>query len=184
MGDYQIQYDITRRLEEWRKGNQESFEQLIHFTYPFLLRQSKKIVQRFPNGTRTCPYELLHESFFRLRTVKVSVWQNRMHFYHICSKIMKHVHTDKLRHDNADKRGGNVVFIEYHDERFSSCEKSNLEFHSLLNQLRHHNEYQYEIVRLRYQEGYTVSQVSKILNQSTSNIKCEIAKALAWMKNL
>ena len=174
--------DITCILKKWGKGNKESFEQLITITYPRLLKLSKKIIKSHSGASFLCPHELLHESFFRLRTLEGISWENRRHFYNVTSKLMKHVFLDKLRFIRAEKRGGEFEFVEFNDEVHCDFPVLNSDIGSILNCLGESDKKLQRILYFRYVEGYSVSQIGGLMNYPLSKVKSSMLKALALLR--
>ena len=59
---------------------------------------------------------LLHEAYLRLADQTDLTWRDRSHFFALASVVMRHVLVDRARARLRQKRGGDRVRIELHEE--------------------------------------------------------------------
>jgi hypothetical protein len=79
---------ITQLLRAWNEGDQQALNELIPLVYGELRRIARHQARQLPNQTLQ-PTELIHEAFARLAEGSQIAWQDRVHFFAICSRMMR-----------------------------------------------------------------------------------------------
>ena len=97
-------HEITRLLQEWCAGSHGALDQLLPLVYEELHRAARRQMAREDSGHALRPP--IHEVYLRLVKLPEVDWQNRGHFYAVCSMMMRRILTDLARATGHQKRGG------------------------------------------------------------------------------
>lgn len=103
---------ITALLDAWREGKPGAENALVNEVYPILRNLARAQVRRNGEALTLGATELVHEAYERLNKQQSVDWKNRQHFYAIAATVMRRVAIDYLRERAAEKRGGDVMFID------------------------------------------------------------------------
>jgi len=92
------QRDITRLLQDWRKGDQGALEQLV----PLIGRDLRRIAnQRLGRAGQAdaslTATSLVQEAYIRLLGDQKVDWQGRAHFFALCAEIIRGILVDHAR---------------------------------------------------------------------------------------
>ena len=136
-------------------------------------------IVRERNGRTLQATALVHETFERLIDVDIS-WQNRKHFYLLCSREMRRILIDHARHRNRLKRSPQ----EIHVEAFESETEQNLDWihvDALLNKLNELDEQKSQLFDLHYFGGFGQQEVSDLTKVPLRTVQRELQMAKAWI---
>jgi RNA polymerase sigma factor (TIGR02999 family) len=97
---------VTELLRNWSDGDHQAQEQLFQIVYNELHRQAARYMRREHPGLSLQTTDLIHEAYLRLVDQQTVEWQNRLHFFAIAAKVMRHILVDHARSQQAAKRGG------------------------------------------------------------------------------
>lgn len=178
-----IQGRITELLIDYKKGNQEAYNELFPLVYQQLKYIAQNQLARRPAGRELRKTELIHEVYLKLIDQSRVDWKDRAHFYAAAAKAMRHILVDRFRHQNAQKRGGPESPVPL-DEKYIAIEdypEKLLGLHELMNLLAKVDERMHTIVDLRFFAGMTIEEIAELLNISTSTVDRDWAKARGWL---
>src|SRR5271170_4276233 len=101
---------VTRLLREWGGGNKEALDQLMPVVYQ-QLRKLASICLRSERPDHTLrATALVHEAYIRLVDAEVA-WQDRVHFFAVSARVLRHILVDHAKSGKRQKRGGGVETI-------------------------------------------------------------------------
>ena len=99
-------HEITELLRAWDDGNQEALAKLIPLVHHELKRLARYYMARERLGHTLQTTALINEAYLRLVDLTAAKWQDRAHFFAVCSKLMRQILTDHARSRRYQKRGG------------------------------------------------------------------------------
>jgi RNA polymerase sigma factor (TIGR02999 family) len=176
------QNSITWLLRAWGTGNKEALDQLMPIVYDQLRRLARRCL-REERPDHTLPATaLVNEAYLRL--VKVDVdWQDRVHFFAVSARILRHILVDHAKAHAREKRGGGAQKVTLDEAilvgpRFSA---GILELDLALQRLAAHDRRKGEIVELLCFGGLTYDETALALNISTATVHRELKMAKAWL---
>ena len=100
---------VTDLLAAWRAGDEQAPHALADLVYADLRAMAARSKARMP-GARLQTTELVHDTFLRLLQHPLDAI-DRVHFFRTVALALRQVLVDTIRHDQADKRGGNVFIV-------------------------------------------------------------------------
>jgi RNA polymerase sigma factor (TIGR02999 family) len=175
--------DVTQLLNEWRRGDKTALDTLL----PLIHAELKKIAQRQmrnerPNHTLQAT-ALVNEAYLKLTGNEPLEWNNRAHFFAVCSQVMRHILIDHARAQARDKRGGRAVQVSLNEALMVHEEKSEeiLALDDALKQLETLDPQKSRIVELRYFGGLSLEETAAVLEVSESTVQREWRRAKAWL---
>jgi RNA polymerase sigma-70 factor, ECF subfamily len=172
---------ITRLLEEARKGDHEAENQLLPLIYQELRRLAAAYMRRErPNHTLQAT-ALVHEAYLKLLPQRVN-WQSRSHFFGVAAQQMRRILVDYARQRKAAKRDA---------EKQLSLDEALVMAHEQPGQIVALNEAleefaggharQAQVVELRFFGGRAEDEIAEILGVSVETVKRDWKFAKAWL---
>lgn len=171
---------ITQILEELRKGERSSLNDLLPLVYDELRRLAKSYLSRERSNHTLQPTALVHEAYLRLLGQKELEWQNRAHFFGIAARLMREILIEYARGRNRQKRGGEFKTQIALDEAVSFATQNELDVVAVdeaLSKLEQLDERQAKIVEMKFFGGLTVEEIAEVLSISPATVKREWATA-------
>jgi RNA polymerase sigma factor (TIGR02999 family) len=176
--------NVTELLRNWSDGDKQAQEKLFQIVYNELHRQAARYVRNEHPGLSLQTTDLIHEAYLRLIDQHHVEWQNRLHFFAISAKVMRHILVDHARSRQAAKRGGSNIRLPLEDAMVVLPGKD-LDFVALdeaLNRLAQIDSQQSHVVELRFFSGLSVEETAKVLDVSERTVKRDWNVAKAWLR--
>jgi RNA polymerase sigma factor (TIGR02999 family) len=176
-------HEITQWLTDWSNGDRSALEKLT----PLVYRELHRLAQAYMRGERAGhalqTTALVNEAYLRLIEADRHGWQNRVHFYAVAAKLMRHILVDFARSRDRMKRGGRLEQVSL-DEALTitpdhSAELLNLD--EALNALSKLDERQCQVVELRFFAGLTEPEIAEVLKVSQRTIQSDWRLARSWL---
>ncbi len=175
--------EITQLLAKWKGGEPEAFEQLVPLVYPHLRQVAAAYIHREKDPDVMQATSLVHELYLRLRNQKKVDWEDRVHFYTFCAKVMRMILIDHARGHQAQRRGGNAQHIPLSDDLawvgIGSPEL--IELDVALEALGQVDPEKVQLIELRYFLGYSAEETADLMNLSKATVDRHIGFAKAWL---
>ena len=175
--------EITRLLAQWKDGEPEAFEQLVPLVYPHLREVAAAYLRRERDPGVLQATALVHELYLRLRTQKQRSWEDRVHFYTFCAKVMRMILIDHARGHQAQRRGGTAQHIPLSDDLawvgIGSPEL--IELDCALEALGQIDATKVQLIELRYFLGYTAEETAELMDLSKATVDRHLNFAKAWL---
>jgi RNA polymerase sigma factor (TIGR02999 family) len=168
---------ITQLLRAWNEGDQQALDELIPLVYGELRRIAQHQARRLPNQTLQ-PTELIHEAFAQLAEGRQIEWQDRAHFFAVCSRMMRFILIDRLRR----RQRYPTVPLDEVEITLPEPEDDLLALDEALSRLESLDKQQSLIVELRYFGGLTIDQTAEVLQISPATVKRDWRRAKRWLK--
>jgi RNA polymerase sigma factor (TIGR02999 family) len=174
---------VTILLDRWRSGEEQALQSLI----PLVYGELRRLAQFHLQGERTehtlQATALVHEAYIRLIAANSQEYQNRAHFFAVCSRAMRQVLVDHAREHRAIKRGAgagplsldNVITIP------AQQDLDVLEIDNALDRLEQLDPEKCRIVEMRFFGGLNGDEIAQVLGVSAITVKRKWAIAKAWL---
>lgn len=177
--------DITRILEDVRKGRDDAAAQLWQAVYSELRRMAAiKVAGESPNLTLQ-PTALVHEAYIRLVGSGQEDWRNRAHFFAAAAIAMRRVLIDRARSLQRLKRGGHRQRSPLSQVQLAIDETpvDLLDLDRALCRLEEIDPQKSAIVTMRYLLGCTIEETALGLGISAAKVKKDWTFAKAWLRH-
>ena len=177
---------ISELLDSWGRGDRDALKVLLPLIYKDLRLRARLQLKNERSDISWKGTELVHELYFNLARMPPIQWKNRDQFYAFAVHRMRQILVDHARHKFREKRGGGMIAVPL-DEIEHGTERNELNvplpgLHRALRELEAGNPRQGQIVELRCFGGYSINEISRMLQLSPTTIKREWAEALAWLR--
>jgi len=172
---------VTQLLQQWGSGNKEALDQLM----PLVYEQLRKLAGNCLRGERPSTLRataLVHEAYIRLVDAEVT-FQDRVHFYAVCARILRRILVDHARAHNRQKRGGEVEKIPLDDAIMvgPQVDRSIVDLDEALKRLAEQDERKSQLIELLFFGGLTYDEAAEALKVSPATVHRELTLAKAWL---
>jgi RNA polymerase sigma factor (TIGR02999 family) len=173
---------LTQLLHEWRGGNKEALDQLM----PLVYDQLRKLASRCLYGERPehtlRATALVNEAYLRLVDCNAA-FNDRVHFYAVAAKILRHILVDHAKAQSREKRGSGADKLPLEEAILigPSPNPSIVELDDALNLLALNDKRKSEVVEMIYFGGLTYEEVAAALGISAATVHRELKMAKAWL---
>ena len=176
--------NVTELLRNWSDGDKQAQEELFQVVYNELHRQAARYLRNEQPGISLQTTDLIHEAYLRLTNRQHIEWQNRLHFFAIAAKVMRHILVDHVRGRQAAKRGGSDIRLPLEDAMvvLPGQDLDLVALDEALTRLAEIDPQQSQIVELRFFSGLSVEETAKVLDVSERTIKRDWKVAKAWLR--
>lgn len=178
--------DITLLLQKIEDGNHAAAEELFPLVYDELRRLAMLEMRNERLGHTLDATALVHEVWLRLAGGQSGqLWSSRRHFFGAACQAMRRILVDIARRKAAQKRGGAAQRQELDTAILCQHIKSDevIAVNEALDELQTLDPQAAEFVTLYYFGGFSVIEISKLLNISRSTAYRTLTFAKAWLKN-
>jgi RNA polymerase sigma factor (TIGR02999 family) len=175
--------DITRLLRAWSKGDEAALNQVISTIYGDLRGIARKHLRRRSPEHIVQSGTLAHEAYLKLVHARGIRFQNREHFYAVCSQMIRRILVDYARKQRFAKRGGGQVQLPL-DEALLSAKAPGVEVVALdeaLTSLARIDPRKARVVELRFFGGLSVEEVAEVMEISEETVKRDWRVAKSWL---
>jgi RNA polymerase sigma factor (TIGR02999 family) len=174
--------EVTRLLQDWRQGDNNSLERMMPLVYEELRRIADRHMRRESPGHTLQPTALAHEAFMNLVDVDVT-WSDRVHFYAVSVRIMRRLLVDHAKAKYRKKRGGDLAKVSLEDAVLIEPEPSPelIELDEALGTLEKFDERKSQVVELHYFGGFSYEEIADVLGISAATVHRELRLAKAWL---
>jgi RNA polymerase sigma factor (TIGR02999 family) len=178
--------EVTKILSALEAGDRQAASQLLPLVYDELRKLATHRMSS-ERATHTLqPTALVHEAYLRLvGPENATSWDGRGHFFAAAAEAMRRILIDNARRRGREKRGGDRVQLELHDEppNFVQTEADDLlSLDEALIQLEQEDKQLAKLVELRYFAGMTIDDSAQVLGVSPRTVKRNWSYARAWLK--
>lgn len=176
------QQAVTSLLRELRSGNKRAFDDLMPLVYDPLRKLAARCLQSERPGHTLRATALVHEAYLRLADSN-SDFQDRMQFYAVAARVMRHILVDHARAHSRQKRGGGAHQITLDEAVMVGAEPSAalLELDQAMNRLAAIDPRKSQVVELLFFGGLTYDESAAALNISPATLHRDLKLAKAWL---
>ena len=173
----------TEALEVRDTGEQNALDKVVPALYAELRTMAHQRLRRTPGERSLNTTGLVHEAYLRLAATQGGKFDNDGHFLAIASRVMRNVLVDHARARTSARRGGGVVFTEFHEDAWAANVNLDrvMELHEALVRLEKLDERQAALVEQRYFGGLTLEEIAAAAELSLATVKRELRSARAWL---
>jgi RNA polymerase sigma factor (TIGR02999 family) len=175
---------VTALLHRWSNGDDAALEQLTPLVYGDLRRLASWLLRGERPDHTLQPTALVNEAYLRLAGDKKITWQNRVHFFAVASRVMRHILVDYARQHTRAKRGGGATLLHLDEALVFAPEVSSdlLALDSALQLLGKTDGRKARVIELRYFGGLTVEETAQVLQISPNTVMRDWDLAKAWLR--
>lgn len=178
------QGEVTHLLRAASVRGSVARDQLFELVYPNLRALAAAYFRTQPQGHTLQPTAVVNEAYLKLVNQEAADWQDRNHFFAVCSRAMRQILVDYARAKNAHKRdhGGCKLTLDEAVAFSRDRDADVLAVDAALEDLAKLSERQAEIVELRFFGGLTVEETAHVLGVSERTIHREWRMCRAWLR--
>ncbi len=175
--------EVTQLLRDWCHGDNAALDRLIPLVHDELHRLAHRYMRRERAGHTLQTTALLNEAYMRLTEVNQIEWKDRTHFFAISANLMRRILVDFARSRGYQKRGGNVIKLEFDDARVPSPKRGSdlLVLDEALSRLAEFGPREAKVVELRFFGGLSEEETAEVLGVSARTVKRDWAMAKSWL---
>lgn len=178
----QEQQMVTQLLHAWRGGNKEALDQLMPLVYDQLRKLAARcLYAERPEHTLRAT-ALVNEAYLRLVDSNTS-FNDRVHFYAVAAKLLRHILVDHAKAQNRQKRGGGAEKLPIEEAILVGPGPAQglVELDDALNLLAVNDKRKSEIVEMIFFGGLTYEEAAEALDISPATVHRELKMAKAWL---
>ncbi len=175
--------DITKLLKAWNTGDPGALERLMPLVYAELRRVAYNYFRQEKRGQTLQPTALVNEAYMRLVQLKRITWQNRAHFFALCSRLMRQILVDAARARRFAKRGGGATRMPFDENLLPSDDPRSdvVALDDALKALEQIDPRKSRVVELRFFAGLSVEEIAELLAISTDTVSRDWKFARTWL---
>ena len=176
-------HDVTRLLRDWCDGHEEALEQLVPLVYQELHRVAQRHMNRENSGQTLQTTALVNEVYLRLVDFPPVSWQNRAHFFAVCSKLMRRILTDFARSRRSLKRGGGAEELPFDENLFVPIGPTSdlVALDEAMNRLAVLDQRKSQVVEMRFFGGLSVEETAEVLKVSPETVLRDWRMSKVWL---
>ncbi|MGN6135109.1 MAG: ECF-type sigma factor [Aureliella sp.] len=178
--------EVTLLLKRIEGGECAATDELFPLVYNELRRLAEVAMRSERAGHTLDATALVHEVWLRLAADQSDrLWQSRRHFFGAASRAMQRILVDAARRKLRQKRGGDAQRQELGADIVCHRMKSDevIAVHEALEALRTLDPEAAELVSLHYFGGFSIDEISTLLNVSRATAYRTWTFAKAWLKS-
>ena len=174
---------VTRLLHQWRDGDKQAINELM----PLVHRQLHALAARCLSSERADhtmrATALVNEAYLRLVASDAS-FQDRVHFFAVSARILRHILVDHARSQQRQKRGAGLQVLSLDEalEVGPAAPSQIVDLDEALGRLAQKDPRKSEVVELIYFGGLTYEETAAALNISTVTVHRELRMAKAYLR--
>jgi RNA polymerase sigma factor (TIGR02999 family) len=175
--------EVTQLLKDWCHGDHAALDRLMPLVHDELHRLAHRYMLRERAGHTLQTTALVNEAYLRLIDANQVEWQDRTHFFAISANLMRRILVDFARSRGYQKRGGNVIKLEFDDARVPSPKRGSdlLVLDEALSRLAVFGPREAKVVELRFFGGLSEEEAAEVLGVSSRTVKRDWAMAKSWL---
>jgi len=176
--------EVTQLLHAWRGGDRAALNRLIPLIHDELHRLAHIYMLRERVGHTLQTTALLNEAYLRLVDANQIPFENRTHFFAVSANLMRRILVDFARSRGYQKRGGNIVKVEFEDGRIPAPDRGTdvVELDEALNALAEFDAREAKVVELRFFGGLNEEETAEALGVSLRTVQRDWTLAKAWLQ--
>ena len=175
--------EITKILNRLNAGDTTAREPLLALVYDELRRRASAWMRRERVDNTLQPTALVHEVWLRMIQQREWNLKNRADFFAMAAEMMRRILIDHARAANAEKRGGDKIFVPLENAMAVAIEfpARLLDVHRALEQLAQIDQHRARIVELRFFGGLSLDEIADITGVSPTTVDRQWRAARAWL---
>jgi RNA polymerase sigma factor (TIGR02999 family) len=173
---------VTQLLKQWGAGSKQALDQLMPLVYEQLRTLAARcLASERPDHTLRAT-DLVNEAYMRLVHSEPD-FHNRVHFFAVAARLLRHILVDHARAQNRQKRGAGAQAITLDEALIvgPSPPAGILELDDALERLAVQDKRKSEVVELLFFGGLTYEETAAALHISPATVHRELKLAKAWL---
>ena len=173
---------FTQLLHEWGDGKKEVLDQLMPVIYDELRKLARRYLSSERRDHTLRATALVNEAYVRLVSSDVN-YQDRVHFYAVAARTLRHILVDYAKARKRDKRGGGAEVLPLDEALLlgPQSDRGIVELDDALNSLAEHDPRKARVVELLFFGGLTYDEAAAVLGISRAGVHREMKMAKAWL---
>jgi RNA polymerase sigma factor (TIGR02999 family) len=178
-----MEIDITAALDDWARGDGTALDRMAPAVYPKLRELAGAVFRGERPGHTWQATALVSELFMKLVAQRGPRYENRLHFYNACARLMRLALIDHARGVRREKRGGTAAFVPLHEEVawLNAAGPEILDLDRALNELAAMDAEQASMFETRFLLGSSVEETAELFGTSMSTVDRKTRLARAWL---
>jgi RNA polymerase sigma factor (TIGR02999 family) len=173
---------ITRCLQEMAEGDSGAMHRLLPLVYSDLQRLAQRAFRNQGPEHTLQPTVLVHEAYLRIAGSDAAGFENRGHFLSVAARAMRQLLTDHARTLQTRKREGRRVLLEDVEPGTPAREVDLVVLDEALEELKHMDARQAQLVELRFFAGLEMREAAEILGISERTAYLDWSMARRWLE--
>ncbi len=175
------QQQVTKLLREWGAGDKEALDRLIPLVYDQLRKLASRCLASERPGHTLRATALVNEAYLRLVDSGLD-FNDRVHFYAVAARILRHILVDHARSQQRQKRGAGAQRLTLDEAILVGGDQPGLlDLDDALQRLAMNDRRKSDVVELLYFGGLTYDEVAAALGISAATVHRELRMAKAWL---
>ena len=181
-------HEVTNLLAQWREGDRGALATLTPLVYAELHRLAGRALARERPDHTLQATALVHEAFLRLHGGRPAVCRDRIHFFTLASRLMRHILVDHARCIQAARRGAGAVKLSLEAVgELAAADRGNnppadlVALDAALGELEAVDSRKARVVELRFFGGLTVEETATALGVSAPTVILDTRLARAFL---
>ncbi len=173
------EFDVTRLLQDYCEGNNDSVNALLPVIYQQLRLIAHRQLRKAWDMDTLCTSALVSEAYIKLFGRDNQHIENRVHFFALAATAMRQIIINYAEQKNAGKRGGDWqrVTLEDEIEQEDPNIKTLLAVDNALEELGKIDSKLARLVELRFFSGMTESEIAELFSVSDRTVRRNWQKA-------
>lgn len=173
---------VTRLLKEWGAGSKQALDQLMPLVYDQLRTLAARCLASERPGHSLRATDLVNEAYVRMVHSEPD-FNNRVHFFAVAARLLRHILVDHARAQNRQKRGAGAERLTLDEAVIvgPSAPAGILELDEAMERLAVQDKRKSEIVELLFFGGLTYDETAAALQISPATVHRELKLAKAWL---
>lgn len=128
---------------------------------------------------------LVNEAYLRLADQTNPQWQDRMHFFAVAARLMRHILVDYARGRQRVKRGGGGMKVELSEVALVTETEAEqvVDLNDAMERLAELDRRASQVVELKYFGGMNYDEIAEVLTVSPITVRRDWEFARAWLHN-
>jgi RNA polymerase sigma-70 factor, ECF subfamily len=175
--------EITGLLRAWSRGDRTALEDLVPLVERELRQIARRCLERERSGITLQTTAVVNEAYVRLIDAGQVNWQDRAHFFAVCSQIMRHILVDHARARRTAKRGGGAQALPLNEAMAVSQDRAEdvVAIDEALESLSRLDPRKGQVVELRFFGGLSVEETAEVLHISPESVMRDWRLAKGWL---
>lgn len=177
-------HEVTNLLDRWRKGDRGALATLTPLVYSELHRLAGRALARERPDHTLQATALVHEAFLRLQGGRPAACHDRLHFFTLASRLMRHILVDHARGLQAARRGAGAVKLSLDAAGELTAQEPPTDLVALdaaLGELEAADARKARVIELRFFGGLTVEETATALGVSAPTVILDTRLARAFL---
>jgi len=173
---------VTELLLAWGQGDNAALDRLIAAVHQELRLLARRQMRGERQDHTLQATALVNEAYMRLIDLARVQWRDRVHFFALSARVMRHILVDHARARNYQKRCGGAAKLTLDDALALTRPDTNLvALDDALDALAALDPRKSQVVELRFFGGLTLEETAEALKVSEATVARDWRLAKTWL---